>query len=85
MVNPEFLKILRCPETHQLIRLAEPSLVEALNRRITAGDLRNRAGQRVTERIEGGLVRSDGKCLYPIRQDTPVMLIHEAIPLPVGV
>ena len=46
--------------------------------------LRNRTGQPVTENIEGGLVREDGKFLYPVRNSIPVMLIDEAIPLPVG-
>ncbi len=33
------------------------------------------------EKIDGGLVREDGKCLYPIRGNIPIMLIDEAIPL----
>jgi uncharacterized protein YbaR (Trm112 family) len=36
----------------------------------------------VTEQIEGGLLRADGKVLYPVRSHIPVMLIDEAIPLP---
>jgi uncharacterized protein YbaR (Trm112 family) len=83
MLSPELLKILRCPETHQAISVSEPSLVEKLNQHISAGQLRNRAGQLVTEKIQSGLVRSDNKYLYPIRQDIPIMLIDEAIPLPV--
>jgi uncharacterized protein len=35
----------------------------------------------VTELLDGGLVRSDRKILYPIREDIPVMLIEEGIPL----
>ncbi len=81
MPDPDLLKILCCPETHQGVRPAEPALVEALNRKIAAGQLRNRSGQAVTEKFEGGLVREDGKYVYPIRQDIPIMLIDEAIPL----
>ena len=81
MIDSELLKILCCPETHQGISLADPSLVEKLNQQIAAGKLQNRAGQPLTERIDGGLVRDDGKFVYPIRQDIPVMLIDEAIPL----
>jgi uncharacterized protein YbaR (Trm112 family) len=33
------------------------------------------------EKLEGGLVRADGKVLYPMRGEIPVMLIDEAIPL----
>jgi uncharacterized protein len=80
-MNPELLNILCCPETHQGIALAQPSLIESLNRQIAAGQLRNRGGHSVSEEIEGGLVREDKKFLYPIRQDIPIMLIDEAIPL----
>ena len=31
--------------------------------------------------LEGGLLRADGKVVYPIRNGIPVMLIDEAIPL----
>ena len=51
------------------------------NRQIAAGQLQNRAGQPVKEPIDGGLVREDKRFLYPIRQNIPVMLIDEAIPL----
>jgi uncharacterized protein len=79
MINPDLLKILCCPETHQGIALAEIGLIERLNKEIQSGQLKNRAGATVTEKIDGGLVRSDGKVLYPIRYNIPVMLIDEAI------
>jgi len=82
MIDPELLKILCCPETHQSVAVADPSLIKELNVQIASGQLRNRAGQSVTEQIEGGLLRADGKVLYPIRSHIPVMLIDEAIPLP---
>ncbi len=81
MLDPELLKIMCCPETHQPITLAEASFIEKLNRQISAGQLKNRAGQPVTEKIDGGLVREDKKFLYPIRGNIPVMLIDEAIGL----
>jgi uncharacterized protein YbaR (Trm112 family) len=81
MVNPELLKILCCPETHQALREITPEQVEELNRQIAAGNLKNRAGKVVTAKLSGGLVRTDGKYLYPIREQIPIMLIDEAIPL----
>jgi uncharacterized protein YbaR (Trm112 family) len=84
MIDAELLKILCCPETYQTLEPAEPSLIEMLNKQIGAGQLRNRRGERVSERIDGGLVRSDGRFLYPIRQNIPIMLIDEAIPLTQG-
>jgi len=81
MMDAELLGILCCPETHQSLKLAESSVVENLNQQIRDGQLHNRGGQAVKERIDGGLVRADGQFLYPIRQDIPIMLIDEAIPL----
>jgi uncharacterized protein YbaR (Trm112 family) len=81
MIAPDLLKILCCPENHQELRAAEPVLVEQLNRKIASGEIRNRAGQPVKEPLEAGLVRGDGKFLYPIRRGIPVMLVDEAIPL----
>jgi uncharacterized protein YbaR (Trm112 family) len=81
MLDPELLKILCCPENHEALAYAEAPLIERLNRQITAGQLRNRAGQAVTEKLDGGLVRADRRFLYPIRQDIPVLLLDEAIPV----
>ena len=81
MIDPELLKILCCPETRQAIAPAESDLVQRLNELIRLGQLRNRAGAAVSEKIEGGLVRHDRKFLYPIRHNLPIMLIDEAIPL----
>ena len=83
MLTPELLQILRCPETHQKLTQADQTLVTKVNSAITGKTIRNRGGQPVTENIDGGLVREDGKFLYPIRSDIPVMLIDEAISLPV--
>lgn len=81
MVDPQLLEILCCPETRQDVALAPAPLVEDLNRRVDAGTLQNRAGEVVKERLDAGLLRADGKVLYPVREDIPVMLIEEAIPL----
>ncbi|MDW8307934.1 MAG: Trm112 family protein [Verrucomicrobiales bacterium] len=81
MIAPDLLELLCCPETHQPVRLAEPELIERLNAQIAAGTLTNRAGQRVAEKLDGGLVRADGRVLYPIRDGIPVMLVEEAIAL----
>lgn len=80
-MNAELLKLLRCPETLQGLRLADPTLVTGLNERITAGLQKNRAGRQVTEKLDEGLLRQDGKFLYPVRHEIPVMLVDEAIPL----
>jgi uncharacterized protein len=81
MIAPDLLQILCCPETHQDLLPAETTLIARLNDQIRAGTLKNRAVHPVRETIDGGLVRADGKLLYPIRRNIPVMLVDEAIPL----
>jgi uncharacterized protein YbaR (Trm112 family) len=81
MIDADLLKILCCPETHQDLRPADNAVIDQLNAQIAAGTLKNRAGQPIRERMDEGLVRADGKFLYPIRRNIPVMLVDEAIPL----
>lgn len=80
-ISKDLLDILACPETKQPLTLAAPALLERLNDRIRQGQLTNRRGIVITEPVDGGLVRKDGQYLYPIRDDIPIMLIDEAIPL----
>lgn len=80
-VDQELLAILCCPDTKQDVTLADEDLITRLNERIAKGELKNKAGQAVTEKLDGGLIRADRKVLYPIREDIPVMLIEEGIPL----
>jgi uncharacterized protein YbaR (Trm112 family) len=81
LIQPELLEILVCPETRTRLAAAEASLVERVNAAIAAGRLVNRAGQRVERPIQGGLVREDGRLLYPVIDDIPSLLVDRAIPL----
>lgn len=81
MVDLELIKILCCPETKEDVEIAEESLIASLNEKISTQKLVNRGGDPVTEKVDGGLIRADKKYLYPIREDIPIMLIDEAIPL----
>ena len=81
MIDQQLLNILACPETHETVALADEALVNTVNRKIEVGQLLNRAGEKVTEPIDGGLVRADGRYLYAIREGIPIMLVEQAIPL----
>ncbi|MGH7164263.1 MAG: Trm112 family protein [Nitrospiraceae bacterium] len=80
-LDKELLAILCCPETKQDVALAGEALIARLNDLIGKGQLKNKAGQLVTEKLDGGLIRADKKILYPVREDIPVMLIEEGIPV----
>ena len=81
MVDASLVAILACPETHQPVHVADEATVEKVNAAIAAGTIKNRDGEVVGEPIQSGLIREDGAYLYPVRDEIPVMLIGEAIPL----
>ena len=77
MVDAELLKILVCPEDKTPVRVADEATLEILNMKIREGEASTRSGHKVTEEVTEGLVRKDGKYLYPVRDNIPVMLIEE--------
>ena len=81
MVDEELLKILVCPENKTPVKLADEALIGKVNDAIAGGTLKNRGEKTVDTKIDGGLVREDEAYLYPIRDDIPIMLIDEAVPL----
>jgi uncharacterized protein len=81
MISEQLLKILVCPVTHQHLNIADPKLIERINCDISEGQVKDNAGKTVAESLQSGLVREDGKILYPIRDDIPVLLADEGIPL----
>ncbi|MBA0914325.1 MAG: hypothetical protein H0Z54_00950 [Nitrospira sp.] len=81
MIDKDLLAILCCPDTKQDVSLADEALIATLNEAVRRGQLKNKANKLVTEPLDGGLIRSDRTMLYPIRENIPVMLIEEGIPL----
>lgn len=81
MINPELLEILVCPETMQTLKVADAETLDRVNQAVKDGVLENQGGDRVKDPIEEGLIREDGKVLYPVKDDIPVMLLDEAIRL----
>ncbi|MAZ13363.1 MAG: hypothetical protein CMO71_11240 [Verrucomicrobiales bacterium] len=80
-MDEKLLEIICCPETYQSLKLADPELVTELNQRVQKGVLLSRSGEDVKEKIDEGLVREDGKILYPVRQNIPTLLIEQGIQL----
>lgn len=80
-LDKELLAILCCPETKQPVSIADTLLIQRINNAIASGSLNNKGKKPVSTQLEGGLVREDQQILYPIRENIPVMLIEEGIPL----
>ncbi len=81
MVDQELLDILVCPENKTPVKLANDDVVGKINDAIQSKSLKNRAGETIEEAIDAGLLREDGAYLYAIRDDIPIMLIDESIPM----
>ena len=81
MITPEFLDLLRCPESKQRLVPAPPELIARLESERIAGQLRNRAGKAVAKSVEEGLVREDGKRFYLISTGFPILITEEGIDL----
>lgn len=80
-IDDAALELLVCPETREPVALAPQDMVSALNKRIARRRLVDRRGETIKSKLDGALVREDGKIAYAIRDDIPQMLIDEGIPM----
>ncbi len=81
IIDNKLLEILCCPETKQDLKLADEKTISDLNDLVEKKELKNRIKQPVEKKLDGGLIREDGKYLYSIIEEIPILLIDESIPL----
>jgi uncharacterized protein YbaR (Trm112 family) len=78
-MDKRLLDILCCPVTKSPLRLLADTELAALNNAIVAGGVVSGNGARVPGAIAAGLITRDGRSIYRIEDDIPVMLADEAI------
>jgi uncharacterized protein len=81
MISRKLLDIVVCPVSRQPLAIADAGLIGRLNQAISAGQVKDNAGRLVASPVQEGLIRQDGRVLYPVRDDIPVLLADEGIPL----
>ena len=78
-MDKRLLAILRCPVTHKGLAVAKRNTLDEINAAIDAGNVCNRDGKALAERLTEALVTDDGKVIYPVADGIPVLLEGEAI------
>jgi uncharacterized protein YbaR (Trm112 family) len=78
-MEKRLLDILCCPVTKVPVRALARNELEALNREIAGGGVQNTSAAAVSSELRAGLITTDGKLIYRIEDDIPVMLADEAI------
>jgi uncharacterized protein len=78
-MDKRLLDILCCPVTKSPVKPLSRPQIEALNLAIGKGAVRTTADVAVSAPLQGGLITTDGKVIYRIDDDIPVMLADEAI------
>ena len=73
-IDADLLDIICCPVTRLPLQWLSADRLQALNRRIEAGGLVGRDGEKLTEPLSEALVTRDGKLAYPVRDGIPVLL-----------
>ena len=80
-IDPQLLALLRCPQTHSTLTVADRGLIDSLNEKVACQQLFNQIGQLVDQPIEGGLVNADRSLLLPIRDEIVILVSDQAIPI----
>jgi len=78
-IPASLLDILCCPVSHEPLRPLEKARVRKLNEEIEAGRLLYVDGSRVNDEIDEALITRDGKVIYVIDKDIPVLLPDRGI------
>ena len=78
-MDKRLLDILCCPVTKVPVRPLARNELDVLNAAIGTGGVQTTASIAVSSALQAGLITNDGKLIYRIEDDIPVMLADEAI------
>ncbi len=79
-IRKDLLEILVCPVTKQPLDILPAEKLAQLNALIQQGRIQNAGGTKVEAPIAEALITTDGKTIYRIDDDIPIMLAEEGIP-----
>ena len=78
-MDKRLLTILRCPVTHKGLTLLKKDALEKINAAIAEGKVSSVDGAQLDQPLAAALITDDGKRVYPVNDDIPVLLEGESI------
>ena len=78
-VNGKLLEILCCPVSKTPLTVLGGQKLDKLNNAIKNGEALFIDGEKVTDPLQEGLITEDGKVVYPVQDNIPVLLEEKGI------
>jgi uncharacterized protein YbaR (Trm112 family) len=78
-IDGKLLEILCCPVSKSPLCRLERSRLEKLNGAIARSEVLQIDGDKVTDPLREALITEDGKVIYPVIDDIPVLLSERGI------
>ena len=78
-VNGKLLEILCCPVSKTPLTVLGQRKLDKLNDAIKSGEALFVDGEKVTEPLQEALITEDGKVIYPVQDNIPVLLEEKGI------
>ncbi|MDD5031498.1 MAG: class I SAM-dependent methyltransferase [Patescibacteria group bacterium] len=69
---------LKCPVTGQAVKKADSFVLNKLNKKISSGELYNRGGKKIKEKLDEAYITADKKIIYPVKNRAPIFLEEES-------
>jgi len=79
-VSKELLDILCCPKTRVGLKELTAKQIQKINTEISQKTINYVDGKPVDKTLEEGLITKDGKTIYRVDEEIPIMLIDMGIP-----
>ena len=78
-VDRKLLEILCCPVSKTPLTILAQEKLDKLNSTISNGEALYVDGKKVKDPLAEGLITEDGKVIYPVQDDIPVLLEEKGI------
>ena len=78
-VDGKLLEILCCPVSKTPLTVLSRQKLDNLNEAIKSGEALYVGGEKITETLQEGLITEDGKVIYPVQDNIPILLEEKGI------